>query len=407
MIKINKWTLGLAAVGLVSLPAAALAEEQLSPVQTALDSTVISGYVNTSAQWDFGTGNYGAPRYSYNSGKQDGFNLNAVKLTVERPLSETQWAAGYKVDLMFGPDADTFGSTLDGADVDNFAVRQAYVALRTPVGNGLDFKIGVFDAIVGYESTDAGSNPNMTRSWAYTIEPFSHTGVLGSYKFNDMITAQFGIADTFGPGVNERAWSNNSGEAESFKSYMGSLNFTAPESMGFLAGSTLYAAILTGFDSAYITNHSTHYYVGGTLATPVEGFRLGAAYDYKDIHDAEGSDGYAWAVAGYLTFQATEKLSLHARGEYFASSVPIGAETGLDSFGNTVTYPVGMGSKMFSATGTIQYDLWKNVMTRLEFRWDHAADGSEPFGGETAVDLADGWGKQNNYMLAANVIYKF
>ncbi len=66
MMKVNKWTLGLAAVGLVSLPAGLQAEEQLSPVQTALNSTVISGYVNTSAQWDFGTGNYGAPKYTYN-----------------------------------------------------------------------------------------------------------------------------------------------------------------------------------------------------------------------------------------------------------------------------------------------------------------------------------------------------
>ncbi len=166
MMKVNKWTLGLAAVGLVSLPAGLQAEEQLNPIQTALNSTVISGYVNTSVQWDFGTGNHGAPRFAYNRNKQDGFNLNAAKVSIERPLDEAQWAAGYKLDLMFGPDADTFGTTLGAVgNVNNFAVRQAYVALRAPMGNGLDFKLGVFDSIVGYESTDAGSNPNMTRSW--------------------------------------------------------------------------------------------------------------------------------------------------------------------------------------------------------------------------------------------------
>src|SRR5256885_9250870 len=35
----------------------AQAEEKLSALQTALSSTTISGYVNTSAQWDAGTGN--------------------------------------------------------------------------------------------------------------------------------------------------------------------------------------------------------------------------------------------------------------------------------------------------------------------------------------------------------------
>src|SRR6267378_6870443 len=54
-MKVNKWTLGLAACGLVSLPALVQAEEKLSALQTALSSTTISGYVNTSAQWDAGT----------------------------------------------------------------------------------------------------------------------------------------------------------------------------------------------------------------------------------------------------------------------------------------------------------------------------------------------------------------
>ena len=53
----------------------------------------------------------------------------------------------------------------------DFAIKQAYVALRAPVGNGLDFKVGVFDSIMGYESTEAINNPNFTRSWGHTFEP--------------------------------------------------------------------------------------------------------------------------------------------------------------------------------------------------------------------------------------------
>ena len=50
-MKVNKWTLGLAAVGLVSLPSLMQAEEKPSPVLTALSSTTISGYVSASAEW--------------------------------------------------------------------------------------------------------------------------------------------------------------------------------------------------------------------------------------------------------------------------------------------------------------------------------------------------------------------
>ena len=35
--------------------------------------------------------------------------------------------------------------------------------------------------------------------------------------------------------------------AESYKTYMGSIALTAPDSMGFLAGSTLYAGFVNGF----------------------------------------------------------------------------------------------------------------------------------------------------------------
>ena len=112
-MKINHWTMGLAAVGLVTLPGLARAEEQGIQLWTAVSSTTLSGYINTSMHWNPGTGNGNVPYYFYNtSQKQDGFNLNVVDLTLERALDEAQWSAGYKVQLWFGPDASSFGSTI-------------------------------------------------------------------------------------------------------------------------------------------------------------------------------------------------------------------------------------------------------------------------------------------------------
>ena len=59
-MKLNQWTLGLAAVGLVSLPAVVQAEEASQHVLTALSSTTISGFVDTSAQWNIGRGSANA-----------------------------------------------------------------------------------------------------------------------------------------------------------------------------------------------------------------------------------------------------------------------------------------------------------------------------------------------------------
>ena len=144
----NKWTVCLAALGLVSVASVAQAEEKASQqVLTSLSSTTLSGYVDTSAHWNFGTGNATLPGYKFNSpSKADGFNLNVVQVSLDKPLDESEWASGYHVDMWAGPDAGALGT---GGDV---AIRQAYVALRVPLGSGLNLKMGVFDSIVGYEN---------------------------------------------------------------------------------------------------------------------------------------------------------------------------------------------------------------------------------------------------------------
>ena len=125
-MKVNKWTMGLAALGLISLPPTGSAEEKMNQVWTALSSTTLSGYVNTSAHWNTGTGNGFTPAIAYNgSSKQDGFNLNAVKVAIEKPLDEAQWAAGYKAELIYGPDAVSYLTTLDS--------NPAILVLRRPM----------------------------------------------------------------------------------------------------------------------------------------------------------------------------------------------------------------------------------------------------------------------------------
>src|SRR5208282_4150552 len=110
-MKFNKWTLGLAAVGVVSLASAARADEKMNALQTALSNTTISGYVSASMNWAItpgGAQNANSPaNYIPFQGvtKQDGFNLDVVKLSISKPEDESPWASGYQVDLLFGPDA--------------------------------------------------------------------------------------------------------------------------------------------------------------------------------------------------------------------------------------------------------------------------------------------------------------
>jgi hypothetical protein len=424
MTKVNKWTLGLAAVGLVSIPAVVQAEEKPNQLLTALSSTTISGYVNTSAHWVPGTGNANPPAYAFNlPSKQDGFNLNVVNIVLEKPLDEGTWSAGYKADLIFGPDAvgwNSSANTLSGID-NEVAIKQAYVALRAPVGNGIDLKLGTWDTIIGYEVFNSGSNPNYTRSWGYTMEPTQHTGLLGSYQVSKCFGFSAGIANTWSSGINVR-----SGRTESDKSYMGAVTLTAPDSWGFAAGSTLAAGIVDGFNGL-VGNDVTSYYIGGTLATPIKQLKVGGSYDYVHVHDnsLNGPTGDAMAAAIYASVQATEKLSFHLRGEW--ADITDAWSTG-GKF-NGAGGVGGVPAEVISLTGTIQYDLWANVISRLEVRWDRAIDGDGPFGGYStgargSAPIAVGSGntkgispgtgfnpgganEKNAVLVAANIIYKF
>jgi hypothetical protein len=109
---------------------------------------------------------------------------------------------------------------------------------------------------------------------------------------------------------------------------------------------------------------------------------VGLSWDYREFRDSPID---YWAAAGYASYQATEKLSFHTRLDFFNTGEGNGA------------------GKVFAVTGTVQYDLWKNVLSRLELRWDHSANGLNAFGGDTSGEPTN----KNAFMAALNVIYKF
>jgi len=397
-MKFNKWTVGLAAVGVVSLASAARADEKMSSLQTALSNTTISGYVDTAATWRPGTdqnpaGGPNVPLSSFT--KNDGFSLNAVDVAIDKPEDDSPWAAGYHIEWMVGPDSVVTTTALVPA---NTGIRQAYLTLRTPVGNGLDWKIGVWDTIVGYESNSDPLNPNYTRSYGYTIEPTTHTGILATYKINDMVTVQAGIADgsNVGIGVGGPGGLNGVSSIESQKAYMGDVQFTAPDSAGWAKGATVTVAVINSDGNGAVNPGSTSLYAGMTLPTPVSMLKVGSCFDYLDIHNGSvagnSSDDSIWNIAVYSTVQATDKLSFNFRGEFLENE-----DAGLLTPGTV--YAQGTA---FEFTGTLQYNLWANVISRLEVRWDHVGHRNVFGAGPTGAAF-----RQNDFLLALNLIYQF
>jgi hypothetical protein len=382
-------------MGAVGLASVMRADEQAQPnkVLTGLAQTTLAGYVDTSAQWNIGTGNANAPAYIFGGpAKADGFNLNVVKLVLEHDADPADgWGAGYKVDLLFGPDAVTYGTQSTGVGSD-FAIKQAYLDLKAPAGNGLEFKMGVWDTILGYEVFETPLNPNFTRSYGYTIEPATFTGILAIYNFTELISAGAGVANTESSVINSRAFY---ARAESYKTYMGYLSWAAPSTWSWASGSTLYGAIVNGYDpvaaaTGFTPADQTCFYVGSTINTPCKQLKVGVAYDYEAVAEQPISrSGYAHALGGYLNYQVNDRCSINGRAEYFSQS--------------PANVTPGLPSKVVALTATFEYDLWVNVLSRVEFRWDHAADGSTPYGGTVPGE----GGLRNSEILMLNLIYKF
>jgi hypothetical protein len=393
-MKMNKWTTGLTAAGVVSLASVAQAGDANETVMTAVSSTTLSGYVSTTAIWNPGSGNAALPGGSFGpsgAAAQDGFSLDVISLSLSKALDESEWAAGYNAQLWFGQNGP---NSIGGVNQvgNGTIIKNANVDLRVPVGNGIDVKMGIFDSIIGYESTDFNANPNYSRNFGWGLEPTTHEGVLLSYNVNEMISVSAGIANANTPTLG----GNGRGGAESQKSYMASVALTAPDSMGFLSGATLYAGVLDGLQGAGSNADTSNIYVGATIPTPVEGLAVGVSWDYRlengpsaGVSNGIGTSGaWASALAGYVSYNVTEKIAAHYRIDW--------------AQGTDGTFGDGPGvnttaDKVLSNTLTLDYKAWENVISRLELRWDHSLDAQARYG------VAD----RNDITVAANVIYQF
>ena len=419
-MKVNQWTLGLAAAGVISFGAVAQAEEKPSnQVLTAISGTQISGYVSTSVHWNPGqsrgfAGAAGALQgSSYLANKGDGFNLDVVQLTLSKPLDEGEWSAGYVAELWLGPDAGVLGNTVGGAQVGAggaanaagaISLAQGYIALNVPVGNGITVKVGTFNTIVGYEGNNSPDNPNYSRSYAYTVGPFQHEGILASYKVCDGFNVQAGVANAQNTGLGLRPANN----VQSQKTYMAGVSLTAPDSWGFLKGAVLNAAVVDGQSSAAARDARDfqNIHVGATVPTPWESIKTGAALDI--IRRDQAAD--TTSIALYTSFNnvGIEKLKLNTRVEYFDNgSAALAALGGAANVGRGRANGAG-NAEILAATITADYQLWKNVISRLEYRWDHdCSAGANLPGNVNSGGLGVVGGNNNAHLVALNLIYKF
>ena len=331
---------------------------------SGLQGLAISGYVDVSAIYNFAESDPGVGRT--NRGRvfdtePEGFTPHAAELVLEKPIADDA-PIGFRTDLFFGDDAELIHSTGLGATVpngdisDHFDLQQAYVTVRAPLGNGLDFKVGKFVTLLGAEVIESPANWNFSRSYlfGYAI-PFTHTGALATYGFGELGSVTGGVVNGW-----DNVDDNNKG-----KSLLGNVTLIP------MQGVTLAANGITGPEQT--DNNRDNRTVIDLVGTwqPLEALTLMANYDYghEDAGRSTSFDAKNWTgVALYAKYALTSKWALAGRWEWFDDKNNFRtALTGRDG-----SAPASID--FFGYTFTSQWQLYEHVLARLEYRHDQAGE---------------------------------
>lgn len=320
----------------------------------------------------------------------NGFMLNLTEINLEKPISKES-PVGFRVDLDYGKDAEVFGATGLGSTSDEFDLQQAYaqfyVPFSLPFMHALNFKIGKFVTLHGAEVIEAADNWNFSRSllFGYAI-PFTHTGIRAYYKPVESwpIESYIGIVN---------GW-DNVRDNNRAKSLEGSLTFTPSDNFSFTVNG------LSGAERANSNKDLRNLVDLVAVYKPLGKLTLKVNYDYgwerngASAAQASAKDkDAAWdGVAGYAKYDFLDWWSIAGRGEYFHDRN--GVRTGVLT---SATMPI-TDLDIWEFTITNEFKVYKNLITRLEYRYDKASG---------QVYTKDKLTANNQGTVSADVIYRF
>ena len=398
-------------------------------VETAQKGVKLSGYVDAGYSYNFTGSQQNASnvsgRFGSDTASRGDFNLYAVKLALEKALtSENKAQAGFRTDVMIGEDAAYLSnrtSTADGTNNDQNSnalfLEQAYVAIRAPVGNGWDFKVGKFVSILGYEVIERPGNMNITYGLLWQQFPLWYTGVLSSYKFDDYLDGKLGVVNGNNSDNNTTTGNNGDGCA-----VLAALNVTAPGGNANWSNNFQYSSNSendTGLGSTTVNNNTTTiagnnsstgsaytfiYNSWGNWSPKFANDKLLLAFDSvlgTSNAGQSGGQNTSWCGASaYAKYQFNDWFSLASRGEYFHGN----------NFAKIGNGPVGNAA----GNGTSGMDLWEytitagfnvidNLLIRAEYRLDWGVNSVVGVNNNATTTTSNG----PAHYAGAEVVYSF
>ncbi len=361
------------AIGLLIMPvfvSESMAREEEHSLSKKLDLSLY-GFVSTSYTQNFNNPSTGINNMRSFDGDSNSFRPNNAQLVFEKGANgdgSLEDRAGFRLKLNFGEDAKFSG----GSGADDFDFQEAYVQFIAPIGNGLTIQAGRMNTLIGYEVIESYVNPNFSRSFMFGMgEPFTVTGLRGSYDFNDYVSFAASVINDFTGLQVETA--GGVGTGNSSKSIEALLSINPMNNV---------AVSLFGFwgpEGARGASNSERILFGGILdvqATDKAEVVIEAYYGNQANPGGAGTTMARWGgVAGYFIYDFTDQWGARVRAEIFDDAAGTQSCAGGPALGNALVCSgaaIPGGQTLWEMTYTLQFKPTPNLITRAEFRYDES-----------------------------------
>jgi hypothetical protein len=281
---------------------------------------------------------------------------------------------------------DFTGVTGDNGD---FEIEEVYATYAPDWSHGLSAKFGKFVTLLGAEVIEAPLNMNYSRSFlfGYAI-PFTNTGIMFSYPFNDTLTTNLGVVNGW-----DNVADNNSG-----KTFMGNVAW-APCSNFSLA----VAGVFGPENNNSSSNPRGVADVVSTITFDPITISLNGDYGSQGAAALNGGTAEWYGFSGILGATLKDLIGL-----------PTGAYVRGEVFRDQGGYRTGTDQTLWEITATGKYFISEKFTIWLEYRHDGSDESvftkngtivtTDPTTGDTVTTYPT-QGYQDTVSIAASYVF--
>ncbi len=357
--------------------------------KAAVESAIginISGFLDTAYNW---SSNH-PKNPAFISGRifnkdYNKVSFNNFNLTLDKP--EKDWGVGFHLSGMFGREGELLReSTLWGKRLHtepSAELFESYVTTTIPVGEGIQFKGGLFVTLLGAEiiAQPGAYNNNISNSFNFFYGiPFRHLGGLFTYPALKTLSVTGGLVTGW-----DDPRDNNGSPSGLF-----GVNFTPTDSFG------LASSIVVGPEQTRNTSNVRFTWSNVATIKPMDPLTLLLEYTVgaeKKASTPTGIKNAQWYAFGAVgSWSWTDRFSTALRTELFLDE---GASRTLGFAATKPIFNVALGEATLTAT----YKFTKMLQGRAEIRQDWA--------NRAVFQRGSGNADANQTTLAVQMLYQY